>query len=202
MTRTPPSQHLRMSDILSEGNPLPPTPPIPPGWEAVLVRCITAVRARYRLRWNGLHGVGHWARVLENGLRLATATPGIRADVVSGFAVLHDSCRHNDLTDPGHGDRAAVLVRQLHDEGILPLDADGLTLLERACRTHTGGRIPEVPTIMACWDSDRLDLPRISGIEVRVDWLGTLCARDPAFVDGATDRARSRAFPYRHLFGA
>ncbi|MFM7817132.1 MAG: hypothetical protein ACKPGI_09205 [Verrucomicrobiota bacterium] len=191
-----------MSDILPEAHPLPPTPPIPPGWEAVLVQCVATVRTRYRLRWNGLHGAGHWARVLENGLRLATATPGIRADVISGFAVLHDSCRHNDLTDPGHGARAAVLVRQLHDEGILPLDADGLALLEKACRTHTGGRIPEVPTIMACWDSDRLDLPRISGIEVRVALLGTPLARDPGFVEASTTRAQSRSFPYRHLFDA
>jgi uncharacterized protein len=25
----------------------------------------------YALPWHGVHGVGHWARVLENGLRLA-----------------------------------------------------------------------------------------------------------------------------------
>jgi len=28
----------------------------------------------YALPWNGTHGVGHWARVLENGLRLARQT--------------------------------------------------------------------------------------------------------------------------------
>ena len=26
----------------------------------------------YALPWHGTHGVGHWARVLENGLRLAS----------------------------------------------------------------------------------------------------------------------------------
>ena len=28
----------------------------------------------YALPWHGTHGIGHWARVLENGLRLAEAT--------------------------------------------------------------------------------------------------------------------------------
>ena len=53
---------------------------------------------------------------------------------------------------------------------------------------------------MACWDSDRLDLPRIAGVEVRVEWLGTALARDPDFVQAATARASSRTLPYGHLF--
>jgi uncharacterized protein len=28
----------------------------------------------YALPWHGTHGVGHWARVLENGLRFAKET--------------------------------------------------------------------------------------------------------------------------------
>jgi hypothetical protein len=32
----------------------------------------------YPLRWDGIHGVGHWARVLENGLR------GLMAGLHSG----------------------------------------------------------------------------------------------------------------------
>ncbi len=188
---------------MNEMNPQPiPTlpPPIPTEWESILRPCIERVRSQYRLKWNGLHGAGHWARVLENGLRLAASTPGIRTDVVIGFAVFHDSCRWDDLEDPRHGARAALWVRRLHAEGILPLDREGLALLEKACRTHTGGRIPEAPTIMACWDGDRLDLPRIAGVEVRVEWLGTALARDPDFVQAATARASSRTLPYGHLF--
>jgi uncharacterized protein len=176
------------------------SPEINPDWALVLKRCVDWVRLRYRLRWEGLHGSSHWARVLENGLRLAASTPEIRMDVVTSFAVLHDSCRRNDLVDPRHGARAALLVRDLSRQGILPMDEDGLALLEKACRTHTGGRIPDVPTVMACWDSDRLDLPRIAGVEVRVDWLGTPLARASAFVEAATQRARAKVFPYRHIF--
>lgn len=175
-------------------------PEINPEWASVLKRCVDRVRLRYRLRWEGLHGASHWARVLENGLRLAASTPEIRMDVVSSFAVLHDSCRQNDLVDPRHGARAAVLVRDLSRDGFLPMDEDGVVLLEKACRTHTGGRIPEVPTVMACWDSDRLDLPRIAGVEVRVEWLGSPLAKESLFVEAATQRARARMFPYREIF--
>jgi hypothetical protein len=53
---------------------------------------------------------------------------------------------------------------------------------------------------MACWDSDRLDLPRITGVQVRVEWLGTELARQPDFVQAATHRAQTRVFPFQDLF--
>ncbi len=56
----------------------------------------------YALPIAGDHGVAHWARVLENGLRLAEET-GANVEVVSLFAVLHDSRRINEMTDPEHG---------------------------------------------------------------------------------------------------
>lgn len=89
---------------------------------------------------------------------------------------------------------------QLHADKHLDLDAEGLALLVEACRTHTGGRIPAHPTVMACWDSDRLDLPRIHGIQIRPEWLGTAAARDPRTVEWATLRAKKRAFPWEEIF--
>jgi hypothetical protein len=53
---------------------------------------------------------------------------------------------------------------------------------------------------MACWDSDRLDLPRIFGVQVRLEWLGTEAARDPKTVTWATNRAKDRAFPWSEAF--
>jgi len=44
----------------------------------------------YALPIHGDHGVSHWARVLENGLRLSKATEA-NVTVVSLFAVFHDS---------------------------------------------------------------------------------------------------------------
>ncbi len=65
-----------------------------------------AVLEDYALPWGGDHGVAHWARVLENGLRLAKET-GANVEVVRLFAVLHDSRRVNEAMDPDHGPRAA-----------------------------------------------------------------------------------------------
>ena len=53
----------------------------PPFSQSLLVE----IRRQYRLDWNGLHGASHWARVLENGLHLCAATPGLRRDVVLLF---------------------------------------------------------------------------------------------------------------------
>ena len=53
---------------------------------------VHAVLEDYALPWHGTHGVSHWARVLENGLRLAEVT-GADVDVVQLFAILHDSQR-------------------------------------------------------------------------------------------------------------
>src|SRR3954464_15368877 len=71
-----------------------------------------AVLDEYTLPLEGDHGVAHWARVLENGLRLAEET-GASVSVVSLFAVLHDSRRENDMTDPEHGWRAARFAEEL-----------------------------------------------------------------------------------------
>ncbi len=163
---------------------------------------LTLVRRQYRLEWDGLHGSSHWARVLENGLHLCDTTPDLRRDVVVHFALLHDACRHDDGIDADHGARAAVFAADLHRAGHLPLDEEGIALLTEACRTHTGGRIPAHPTVMACWDSDRLDLPRIWGVRIRPEWLGTDAARDPQTVAWATERARRGRFPWPDFFTA
>ncbi len=46
----------------------------------------------YLLPWHGMHGVGHWARVLENGLRLTKETQA-NVEVVQLFAIFHDAGR-------------------------------------------------------------------------------------------------------------
>jgi uncharacterized protein len=59
---------------------------------------LKAILDEYALPWDGDHGVVHWARVLENGLRLSELTKA-NAEIVSLFAVLHDSRRINEVTD-------------------------------------------------------------------------------------------------------
>ncbi len=158
---------------------------------------IPAIRAQYQLNWDGIHGVRHWARVLENGLRLARDT-GVRTEVVSRFAVFHDACRHNDNHDPDHGARGAALALQwrgIHFE----LDDAGFKLLAEACRHHTSGRLRADLTVQTCWDADRLDLLRV-GITPEPKRLCTAAARQITTMVWANARAEMDAFPFADLF--
>ena len=87
----------------------------------------------------GVHGLSHWARVLDNGRRLAEQT-GANRQVVECFALFHDSRRLNEDADPQHGPRGAELAEQMHREGRLRLDGQSLQLLLTACRLHTAAR--------------------------------------------------------------
>src|SRR3954453_2622484 len=73
---------------------------------------LQAILEEYELPWYGHHGVAHWARVLENGVRLAEET-GADVVIVRLFAILHDCRRVNEATDPDHGPRAAEYAREL-----------------------------------------------------------------------------------------
>jgi uncharacterized protein len=68
---------------------------------AVKSELIELVRDQYALNWYGLHGISHFKRVRENGLRLAEST-GAMSNIVELFAFLHDCKRLNDARDPGH----------------------------------------------------------------------------------------------------
>ncbi len=148
---------------------------------------VAAVRAQYRLDWRGIHGVVHWARVLENGLALAPET-GARPDVVTLFALLHDACRHNDMSDPDHGPRAAAFARHLHADGLFALDAAGLDLLAVACHGHTHDGTHADTTVRTCYDADRLDLARC-GITPDPRYLCTDAARRPERIAWAVEQS-------------
>ena len=66
-----------------------------------IVLLLKAIREQYVLDWFGLHGVGHWARVYENGLRVDAATEA-NQEVLLLFSVFHDSRRVNDAIDRGY----------------------------------------------------------------------------------------------------
>jgi len=145
---------------------------------------IETILADYALPRLGVHGLAHWARVYENGRRLAALT-GADLQVVTLFAVLHDCRRRNEARDPGHGARAAQALRGFP----LDLDPRRLDLLSEACAHHTDGLIEADVTIQTCWDADRLDLGRV-GITPDPRRLCTDAARDPAVIAWATQRAR------------
>jgi uncharacterized protein len=138
----------------------------------------------YALPVRGFHGVVHWARVLENGQRLAAAT-GANLEVVTLFALFHDSRRVNEHSDFGHGHRGARYARSLRGK-LIHLDDADFELLFEACRLHTDGLTDGDITLQTCWDADRLDLGRV-GITPDPDQLCTEAAR--GLIDWAHGRA-------------
>jgi len=140
------------------------------------------------------HGVVHWARVLENGLRVAGSN-GADRDVVALFALFHDSRRVNESRDDGHGLRGGEFARSLRGT-LVHLDDARFDLLFEACRLHTDGLTQGDPTLQACWDADRLDLARV-GIRPVPQRLCTDAARQ--LLGWATARAVSRHEPARVL---
>jgi len=145
------------------------------------------VRREFALSLDGVHGESHWARVRENGLRLAKET-GADAQIVELFAYLHDVKRLNDGWDPEHGLRSAAFVNTL-PRSLVPLSIDGLALLTFACTHHSDGLTEADITVQTCWDADRLDLGRVY-IEPDPRRMCTPAARDPALMEWAFERSQ------------
>lgn len=106
-----------------------------------------------------VHGIEHWRRVERNGLFLASREGGDQ-EVISLFALFHDSQRINDFEDPDHGVRGGILAKEFFGCGRLAIAEEHLELLTFACEHHTDTILHDNPTIRCCWDGDRLDLTR------------------------------------------
>lgn len=145
---------------------------------------------QYRLPAHGDHGVCHWARVWTNGHAIASQT-GADVEIVSLFALFHDSCRENEYTDPEHGLRGGELARTLRGT-VVHLDNTRFELLYEACRLHTDGLTDGDPTLLTCWDADRLDLGRV-GILPAAHRLGTEAGR--GLIEWSDERAVSEYRP-------
>jgi uncharacterized protein len=149
---------------------------------------IAHLRANFKINWHGHHGIPHWARVRVNGLMLAKTT-GANTHVVELFAFFHDSCRVNEYTDDGHGQRGALLASRLQGRFFEATEQEML-LLTQACTTHSDGLSKGDVTVQTCWDADRLDLGRV-GITPDPKYLCTLAAKDHLNLAAAHRRALS-----------
>lgn len=133
---------------------------------------LDAVRPGVPLADSPIHGERHWQTVSLIGARLAAETPGANVRAVMLFGAIHDCRRENDHFDPAHGLRAAELVDELHASGHLLLAPSLLARLREAVARHDEGQTTIDPVVGACWDADRLCLPRV-GIEPDVELLST-----------------------------
>ena len=147
---------------------------------------IAHLRTNFKINWHGHHGIPHWARVRVNGLMLAKAT-GANTHVVELFAFFHDSCRINEYTDDGHGQRGALLATKLQGRFFEATEHEML-LLTQACSKHSDGLSKGDATVQTCWDADRLDLGRV-GIEPDAKYLCTAAAKDPETIASAYKRS-------------
>jgi uncharacterized protein len=161
---------------------------MPPELDSAIItpKLLQTLRQEYRLNWDGVHGIAHWRRVRQNGLRLAEMT-GANPRVVELFAFLHDICRQNDIVDRGHGQRAADFAAGLPYVRDL-LSPEELDLLQQACAGHTRGQTEADLTVQVCWDADRLDLGRI-GMHPAPRYLCTEAARRQEIIDWAYRRS-------------
>ena len=154
---------------------------------------VDAVLAQYSLPLFGIYGVAHWARVLENGLRLAKVT-GANIEVVQLFAVFHDSQRVTENTDPSHDIRGASFAAELRGE-LFDLNDEDFDLLFVACIGHMDHPTDDDPTVQTCWDADRLDLGRV-GARIDPLWLGEATVDEHSdIIEWADRRARFQVIP-------
>lgn len=151
-----------------------------------------AITQEYALPLFGVHGVSHWARVLENG-RLLCRETGADFEVVSLFAVFHDSKRKNEDIDPLHGQRGADFAAELHGT-FFTLDNHHFDILYEACVGHTHECHHSDITIQACWDADRLDLGRV-GIHPHPSRLCSNFAEQPKVIEWADRRSTTHYVP-------
>jgi len=150
------------------------------------------VLEQYRLNPQGIHGVPHWGRVLENGRRLCAVT-GADPAVIEMFCIFHDACRWTEGWDPGHGPRGASLARRFREQ--TGLDDSQFADLISACDNHTSGSVEEAGiTVLTCLDADRLDIPRV-GMQIRPDLLFTGAGRSHEMLSWAGERAANRVLP-------
>jgi uncharacterized protein len=139
-----------------------------------------------------LHGVAHWARVYDNGSRIAPAT-GADPEILLLFCLFHDACRVTEGWDDGHGRRGADLAARWRGE-YFDIPPAGFDLLYEACDRHTDGLTEAEVSLQTCWDADRLDLARAS-ILPSPQRLCTEIARDSGLIAWATERSVRRTVP-------
>lgn len=154
---------------------------------------ITRIQSQVRINWYGNHGILHWARVYEIGMKLAKQT-GANSEVVQLFALFHDARRHNEHSDPDHGPRGAELAMQLWKPFFPTLGSTEFTLLHQACCLHTIAESHDDITVQTCFDADRLDLGRVGKV-VDPKYLCTEAARDGRTVAWAYASSTSGEVP-------
>ncbi len=159
----------------------------------ITIELLERIKHQYLLNWHGTHGVSHWSRVYENGIKLAEQDK-VNTQVVQLFSVFHDSQRRNESTDNNHGGRGAQLAQEMRED--IPLNDDDFSLLITACSLHTSARTHDDITVQVCFDSDRLDLGRV-GTMPDPEYLCTSLAKMSDIIKWGYNRSLIHRLPGR-----
>lgn len=147
---------------------------------------VRLAKSQFQLDRKGVHGVAHWQRVQENGLKLARHN-GANKQTIALFSFLHDCCREDDRADPEHGPRAAEFTESLRNNVIEAEDTEFEKLL-LAIHDHTTGMPTNDVDIGTCWDADRLDIGRV-GVRPHRRFLSTNVAKQDRIIKWAYKRS-------------
>ena len=151
------------------------------------ISLLDRILSEYTLNIYGIHGLGHWFRVVDYGFMLGKQN-NANLKVVALFGLLHDSKRLDDGFDVQHGIRAARYTKSLVQRGLIDVTTEELNILYEACAGHSSAQVHNDVTVGTCWDADRLDLHRLSR-EIDTQLLSTEEAINfatqvsPAFID-------------------
>ena len=159
----------------------------------ITAELLTDIKRQFRVNWFGIHGISHWARVFDNGMKLASLNDANKT-VVQLFAVFHDACRYNEGGDPQHGPRGAELALKYRNSHLQQLTDSDFELLITACRLHTSAFNHEDVTVQTCFDSDRLDLGRVGTIP-DPKYLCTDAAKSDDMIAWALDNSECGRVP-------
>ena len=154
---------------------------------------INDIRKQFLINWYGFHGISHWARVYDIGMKLTDHT-GANRTIVQLFSVFHDSGRHSEGSDPRHGLRGAKLATQFRKTHLHSLSDDEFHMLHTACCLHTSASNHENITIKTCFDADRLDLGRVGTIP-DPQYLCTATAQSKDMISWALENSLSGNIP-------
>jgi uncharacterized protein len=154
---------------------------------------IRDIKRQFHINWSGIHGISHWSRVYDIGMKLTDHT-GANRTVVKLFSIFHDSGRHYEGIDKQHGPRGADLATEFRKTHLRSLSDDEFDLLHTACCLHTSASSHENITIKTCFDADRLDLGRV-GTVPHPKYLCTATAKSTKMISWALENSRTGKIP-------
>lgn len=147
---------------------------------------IEVIESFYLQLFNGVHGIDHWTRVLQNGIILCDKNPNLNKNIIIAFSFFHDVGRTREDDEPIHGYNGGR--RLLKYKYKINLTKEEIDKCYEACVDHTHTRHHKDPQIAACWDADRLDLYRV-GVMPDVDYLNLEESKEEDIIKEAATRS-------------